>query len=195
MRQYPRQVCRSAWLWHRWVLAGLFGGLLLAGLAGCGAADGAVDPCAAGVATDVCQPTRIQHDLDAALDWYLQQAREIEQQGVYPSAMAAELETYYTGDLLFRTRETIAANAAAGRAVAGTWQRMAPLGAAVWHDEPGVAWMTMRVQGYRRIEIPADPDRPDLPLAGGMTQLWRFGLVYDPVAQRWKIAYASRTGD
>ncbi len=151
--------------------------------------------CSLGLSDPICDPARIQADLDAALAWYRQQAWQIEQQAAYPPAMAAQMDTYYSGDLLFRARETMAANAQAGRVVAATWEQHTPHGTATWGNDVGVAWITVRVQGYRRIVLPAEQRAPGLPLARGITQNWRFGMVYDAAAERWKIANASRIGD
>lgn len=202
MLQHLRQFERSfrCWLPSGGRLLGgrLLGVLLLWLLAGCGAGTTGSQSdvhCPHGLPAAVCDPARIQADLDEALAWYRQQAQQIEQQAAYPPTMVAQLGSYYSGDLLFRARETLAANAPAGRVVAATWEQHTPLDTARWDDDAGVAWITIRVQGYRRIVLPAEQSAPGLPLARGITQNWRFGMVYDAAAQRWKIAYASRIGD
>lgn len=153
-----------------------------------------------------CSGSEVQKDFEETMEWYRTQFQldtcpPQNPPTAYPATLVDALPTYYTGELLHDTRETIYHNQQAGRLVVGCWDwkgKREVIGPE-WSEDGRTATLWWKVQDYHLLTydvqsgaavlIEADDD-DDTSSSNGN---WEATMVYDEGDGRWKIMRARNT--
>jgi hypothetical protein len=130
---------------------------------------------------------KVTDDYKATMKWYQSQVKD----NNYAPNMSAELENYYTGELLQETRASLFYNMQAGRVVLGRWQTGSDqISGPNWAKDGLTATLLVKPAGYEQVSFPVgQPDKATIQ-KGGAYESWLVSLVYDAKAERWKISQA-----
>ncbi|NJP07136.1 MAG: hypothetical protein HC837_16715 [Chloroflexaceae bacterium] len=144
---------------------------------------------------DYCSDQLVKEQLQEALNWYLEQVNQIRDHA-FPVTMMADLERYYTGDVLHTTRESLFHSQQAGRLTQARWQPFDEnnIGNPRWSADGRQATIHVdRIQQYELLTTLPDQDDAIERLTAHPFERWSFVLVYDTADERWKIMEASST--
>lgn len=161
---------------------------------------------------DYCSGTQVQQDFEESVVWYREQfgmetCPPASPPAAYPPSLIEELPTYYTGELLHNTRETMYHNQQAERVVIGCWdwEGKRKVSGPEWSEDGRTATLWWSVESYRLLTydvssgtpvlVENDDDDEEAAEEGDSATRgnWEAVLIYDEQDGRWKVMQAKNT--